>query len=138
MKQHRIMLLFAAVAAVSISTAHAQTIVVSTNVKTSEISKAEVKDIFSGASSTLDGVHVIPVLLNAGPVNDEFLSAYVGKSNMAFRTGWRSLVFSGQAMMPRSFDNEAAVVDYVAHNPGTIAYIGKGAPHEGVKIITIK
>jgi hypothetical protein len=137
MNKHRIMLLFAAAAAIC-ATAHAQTIIVSTNVKASDASKSDLKDIFSGESSSLGGTHVAPVLLKAGPVNDDFLHTYVGKSDLAFRTGWRSLVFSGQATMPRSFDSEAAVVDYVAHNPGVIAYIGKGAPHEGVKLIATK
>jgi hypothetical protein len=138
MKKLIVTLLFAAVAATSATAAHAQTIIVSTNVNAIEVSKSDLKNIFSGESSTLGGTHVTPVLLKSGPANDEFLSMYIGKSDLAFRTGWRSLVFSGQAMMPRSFDSEAAVVDYVAHNPGAIAYIGKGAPHEGVKIVTVK
>jgi ABC-type phosphate transport system substrate-binding protein len=138
MKQYLITLLFAAVAASSAHTAGAQMIIASTNLKASEISKSDLKDIFSGDASTLGGIHVTPVLLKGGAVNDEFLSAYIGKSDLAFRTGWRSLVFSGQATMPRSFDSEAAVVEYVAHNPGTIGYIGRGTPHEEVKVIAIK
>jgi len=137
MKKLIVLLLFAAAVASS-TTAHAQMIIASTNVKATEVSKSELKDIFSGESSTLGGTHVMPVLLKAGPVNDEFLSAYVGKSDLAFHIGWRSLVFSGQATMPRAFDSDAAVVDYVSHNPDAIAYIGKGAPHEGVKVIVVK
>ena len=138
MKKIIVILLFAAAVATSTITAHAQIVIASTDVKASEISKSDLTDIFSGASSMLGRSHVMPVLLKTGTVNGEFLSAYIGKSDLAFRTGWRSLVFSGQATMPRSFDSEAAAVDYVAHNPGTIAYIGKGAPHEGVKVIAIK
>ncbi len=40
--------------------------------------------------------------------------------------------------MPRSFESDEAAVDYVAHNPGIIAYISKTAPHDGVKVITVK
>jgi hypothetical protein len=138
MNQLILTLLFAAVAATSTTTAHAQMIIASTNVRATEVSKSDLRDIFSGSSSSLGNTHVTPVLLKGGPVNDEFLSAYIGKSDLAFRTGWRSLVFSGQATMPRSFDSEAAVVDYVAHNPGVIAYIGKGTPHEGVKLVAIR
>jgi hypothetical protein len=130
-------LLFAA-AAVSPAKARAQMVIVSNNVKASEVSKSDLKDIFLGASSTLGGTHVTPALLKAGAVNDAFLSAYIGKSDLAFRTGWRSLVFSGEATMPRSFDSDAAMVDYIAHNPGMIGYIAKGTPHEGVKIIAVE
>jgi hypothetical protein len=56
------------------------------------------------------------VLLKSGAVHDEFLTEYIGKNDTAFRASWRSLVFSGQASMPKSLDSEAAVVEYVAHN----------------------
>ena len=35
--------------------------------------------------------------LKAGAGHDAFLKKYVGKSDSAFRAGWRSLVFTGQA-----------------------------------------
>jgi hypothetical protein len=81
---------------------------------------------------------VTPVLLKTGSAHDEFLSAYIGKNDTAFRAGWRSLVFSGQAAMPKSLDSEAAVVEYVAHNAGAIGYIGKATPHEGVKVLAVR
>ena len=40
--------------------------------------------------------------------------------------------------MPKSIDSEAAMVEYVAHNPGAIGYIGKATPHEGVKVLAVK
>jgi ABC-type phosphate transport system substrate-binding protein len=40
--------------------------------------------------------------------------------------------------MPKSLDSDAAVVEYVAHNPGAIGYIGKSAPHEGVKVLSVR
>jgi hypothetical protein len=55
-----------------------------------------------------------------------------------YRAGWRSLVFSGQASMPKNLDPESAVVEFVAHNAGAIGYIGKATPHEGVKVIAVK
>ncbi len=85
-----------------------------------------------------DGSHVTPILLRQGSVHEEFLSAYVGKADSAFRAGWRSQVFSGQASMPKSMDSEAAVVEFVAHNSGAVGYIGKGTPHEGVKVLAIR
>jgi ABC-type phosphate transport system substrate-binding protein len=138
MKKLIVIFLFAAATAIFDTPSQAQLIITSTDVKTVAISKSDLKDIFSGASSSLGNSHVTPVLLKAGSVNDQFLSMYVGKSDLAFRTGWRSLVFSGQAMMPKSFESETAMVDYVAHNPGSIGYIGKGTPHDGVKVMSIK
>ena len=120
--------------------AQAQAVVIANpSVKSADVSKSDLRDVFTGAASSLkDGSHVTPVLLKSGGANDEFLSAYVGKNDTAFRAGWRSLVFSGQASMPKSLDSESAVVEFVAHNPGAIGYIGKGTPHEGVKVLTVR
>jgi ABC-type phosphate transport system substrate-binding protein len=120
--------------------AQAQVVVIANpSVKSSDVSKSDLREVFTGAASSLkDGSHVTPVLLKAGAANEEFLSAYVGKNDSAFRAGWRSLVFSGQASMPKSLESESAVVAYVAHNAGAIGYIGKGTPHEGVKVLAVR
>jgi len=123
----------------SVTVAHAQVIVIANPaIKTSDVSKADLHEVFSGsASSFKEGGHVTPILLKSGTANDEFLAAYIGKSDSAFRASWRSLVFSGQATMPKTLDTDAAVVDYVAHTPGAVAYISKSAPHEGVKVLAV-
>jgi hypothetical protein len=132
---------FLLVASVSIFVvqAKAQVIVIANpSVKTTEVSKNDLKDVFTGASTSLGGGNVVPILLKAGTVHEEFLQVYIGKNDTAYRAGWRSLVFSGQATMPKSLDGDAAVVEFVAHNAGAIGYIGKATPHEGVKVLTIK
>ncbi|HEV2647259.1 MAG TPA: hypothetical protein VGU46_12915 [Acidobacteriaceae bacterium] len=114
-------------------------VIANPGVKASEVSSADLRDVFTGGSSSFkDGSHVTPVLLKAGPVNDEFLTRYVGKSDAAFRVGWRSLLFSGQGVMPRSFDSEAALIEYVAHTPGAVGYVSKSSPHEGVKVLSVR
>ncbi len=131
-------LLMAATLVVS-TRAQAQVIVIANpGVKATEISKADLRDVFTGAATSLSGSNVMPILLKAGGVHEEFLAAYIGKNDTAFRAGWRSLVFSGQASMPKSLDSEAALVDYVVHNAGAIGYISKATPHEGVNVLTVR
>ncbi len=131
--------LFVASASIFIVQASAQVIVIANpSVKTSDVSKNDLKDVFTGASTSLGGGSVVPILLKAGTVHEEFLQAYIGKNDTAYRAGWRSLVFSGQASMPKSLDPEAAVVEFIAHNAGTIGYISKATPHEGVKVLTVR
>lgn len=100
------LLIFSIFAAAFVLTArsHAQVVVIANpSVKAAEISKSDLKDIFTGAATTLkDGGRVVPILLNNGTAQEEFLKAYIEKSDSAYRAGWRSLVFSGQATMPRS------------------------------------
>ena len=119
--------------------AGAQVIVIANpSVKASDVSKDELRDVFTGNASALkDGSKVVPILLKDGPPHEEFLKAYIGKGDTAYRAGWRSLVFSGQASMPKSVDGDAAMVAFVAHTPGTIGYIDKATPHEGVKVLEV-
>ena len=119
--------------------ARAQAVVIANpGVAAVSVSKTELRDVFMGASSSLKGVPVTPVLQRQGAVHDEFLSLYIGKSDSAFRAGWRGILFSGQGVMPRTLDSDAAVVEYVAHTAGAIGYIGRAAPHEGVKILGVR
>jgi ABC-type phosphate transport system substrate-binding protein len=128
-----------ALASIFVVQAKAQVIVIANpGFKASEVSKNDLKDVFTGASTTLGGASVVPILLKAGTAHEEFLQAYIGKNDTAYRAGWRSLVFSGQATMPKSVDGDAAVVEFVAHNNGAIGYISKSSPHDGVKVLTVR
>jgi len=140
MKKLLFIFVLAAWASVFAANAQAQAIVIANaSVKSADVSKSDLKDVFTGAASSLkDGSHVTPVLLKSGAAHEAFLTEYVGKNDTAFRAGWRSLVFSGQASMPKSLDSDAAVVDYVAHNAGAIGYISKASPHEGVKVLAVR
>ena len=139
MKKQFIALFFALGVLVLAGYAHAQAIVIANpGVKASDVSKGDLKDVFTGGATSLNGSQVTPVLLKSGGTHDEFLAAYIGKNDTAFRAGWRSRVFSGQATMPKSLDSEAAVVEFVAHNAGAIGYISKATPHEGVKVLAVR
>lgn len=140
MKKLLFCFLFLAVVFVFAAQAQAQVIVIANpGVKATVITKSDLRDVFTGAATTLpDGTRVVPILLKAGTAHEEFLQAYIGKSDSAYRAGWRSLVFSGQASMPKSLDPDAVVVEFVAHNAGAIAYISKSTPHEGVKVLTVR
>jgi ABC-type phosphate transport system substrate-binding protein len=140
MKKLLFVILLLAAALVFAASVDAQVIVIANpGVKATEVTKNDLRDVFTGAATALPGGgSVVPVLLKAGTVHEEFLLVYIGKNDTAYRAGWRSLVFSGQASMPKSLDTDAAVVDFVAHNTGAIGYIGKATPHEGVKVLAVK
>jgi len=120
--------------------AHAQVTVIANNsVSASELSSADLHDIFTGTTTSIKGLgDVAPVLLKAGTTHEDFLTRYIGKSDAAFRAGWRSLLFSGQSTMPRTFDSDAQVVEYVAHTRGAIGYIASSSPHPGAKTMAVR
>jgi ABC-type phosphate transport system substrate-binding protein len=140
MKKLLLVVLLAVTASIFAIHARAQVIVIANaGVKADEISKSDLRDVFTGnATSLKDGDRVVPILLKAGTAHEEFLQVFIGKSDTAYRAGWRSLVFSGQASMPKSLDGDAAIVEFVAHNSGAIGYIGKATPHDGVKVLVVK
>jgi ABC-type phosphate transport system substrate-binding protein len=114
-------------------------VIANPTVAVAEVSRTELRDIFTGASSSLKGgAQVTPVLLKQGPVHDEFLNLYIGKTDTGFRAGWRSILFSGQGTMPRTLGSDAAVVEYVTRTPGAIGYIAAATPHSGVKILVVR
>jgi ABC-type phosphate transport system substrate-binding protein len=119
--------------------AQAQVVVIANpSIKSADVSKNDLRDVFTGGSSSIGGSNATPVLLKAGATSDEFLTVFIGKNDSAFRAGWRSLVFSGQASMPKTVDSETAMVDFVTRNAGAIGYISKATPHEGVKVLAVR
>ena len=139
MKKRVLLLLLSAVVAIFCRTAQAQVIIIANpSVKATEVSASDLRDIFDGASTSLKGSAAVPVLLKQGAAHDEFLARYIGKSDSAFRASWRSMIFSGQGAMPWTLDSESAVIEYVEHTPGAIAYISKSTPHAGVKTLTVR
>ncbi len=109
-------------------------VIANSSVGAGSVSKAELRDVFTGASTSLkDGSHVKPVVLKDGATHAEFLSGYLGRSPVTFLVAWRGLVMSGQATVPKTIDSEAAMVDYVSHTAGAIGYVSKATPHDSVK-----
>jgi ABC-type phosphate transport system substrate-binding protein len=129
-----------AAAAICVVQAQGQVqVIANPSVKASDVSKSDLREVFGGSSTKLaDGSHVVPVLLKQGPAQAAFLSQIIGKSDAAFNASLRTLVFSGEGTMPKSVDSEAAMVEYVAHTPGAIGYVGSSSPHPGVKVLEVK
>jgi ABC-type phosphate transport system substrate-binding protein len=132
-------LLFGVVISCAVAKAQDAMVIVNNGVKATSASVDDIRGVFTGDKSTLgDGSKVTPVTLKGGAAHEAFLKAYVGKSDAAYRTAWRSLVFSGQGSMPKTVDSDAAMVDYVAATPGAIGYVGKDVAHDKVKTLAIK
>ena len=123
------------------STARSQAqmvIIANSGLKIENISKDELREIFTGASANLhSGARVKPVLLKKGAPQDEFLATYIGVKEAQFRSDWMSLLFAGKMLMPPSVD-EAEVVEYVASHPFAIGYVHKGTPHPDVIVLAVK
>ena len=102
------------------------------------ISSDDLRAIFSGAKSRLaDGSHAVPVTLKGGPAHEVFLQKDLRETPEEFRNHWRKAVFTGQGAMPRAFDSEAALLQYVETTPGALGYVSTVAPEARVKVLLV-
>jgi hypothetical protein len=134
-------LVLAAVCLLAVQTARAGELKVIANpsVGASSVSADELKGVFLATKSSLsDGSHVEPVLLKGGATHEEFLKEFIGKTDAAFETYYRSLVFTGKASMPKALPSDADMVAYVAKTKGAIGYVSSAASTAGVKTLDVK
>jgi hypothetical protein len=129
----------AAFAAVTVHAAAADVkVIANPSVTASSISAGELKDVFLAIKTSVGGVSVEPVLGKHGPAHEAFLKEYLGKSDVALTTYFRSLVFTGKASMPRSLDSDADVAAYVAKTRGAIGYVAGSVNAPGTKTLDVK
>ena len=143
MKRASTVFLFAALAcAATVRPALASdvTVIANPSVKASEISADELKGVFLATKTSLaDGSSVEPVLAKAGAAHEQFLKDYLGKTDAALATYYRSLVFTGKASMPKICATDAEMAAYVAKTKGAIGYVASAsAATGGVKTLTVK
>jgi ABC-type phosphate transport system substrate-binding protein len=114
-------------------------IVANLDVGASEISRDELNRIFLITKTSLPGAdHVEPVLETAGPVHRIFLKEYIGRTDAALMTYYRSLVFTGKASIPKAFNSDSELIEYVAKTKGAIGYVSASANTAGVKTLKVK
>lgn len=114
-------------------------VIANPSVGASSVAADELKAVFLATKSALqDGSRVEPVLAKGGAAHDAFLKEYLGRSDSALQTYYRSLVFTGKASMPKTLGSDAEVVAYVAKTKGAIGYVSAGAATAGVKTLDVK
>ena len=114
-------------------------VIANPSVKADSVSADELKSVFLEESSSLrDGSHVEPVLVKGGAAHEEFLSEYLGKTDSALQSYYRSIVFTGKGSMPKIVGSDAEVVAYVAKTKGAIGYVSQGFSADGVKSLAVK
>ena len=114
-------------------------IVVNPSISISQISPAEVRDLFTGVRSRFsDGSRAVPVTLRGGPAHEVFLLKYVGDNPDEFSARWRKAVFTGQGSMLKECSSESTLLEYVAGTPGAIGYVSRVTAEGSVKVLTVR
>jgi ABC-type phosphate transport system substrate-binding protein len=114
-------------------------VIANPSIGTETITAADLKGVFLATKTSLDnGAHVEPVLAKDGPAHDVFIKEYLGKTDAALQTYYRSLVFTGKGSLPKTLSGEAEVVSYVSRTKGAIGYVSAGVGTTGVKTLAVK
>jgi len=113
-------------------------VIANPSVSASSISVSDLKDVFLAVKTTVDGSSVEPVLAKHGATHETFCKEYLGKSDVALTTYYRSLVFTGKASMPKSLDSDVEVAAYVARTKGAIGYVSPAMNAPGTKTLDVK
>jgi hypothetical protein len=139
-KARCLILLLASLGSWSAASAQDVVLVANKGVQISEISNADLRAIFMGTRTRFaDGSHAVPVTLKGGPVHEVFLKNHVGEGPEEFRSQWRKVVFTGEGAMPKAFDSESALIEYVAATPGAVGYVSRISSQNSVKLLaTVK
>jgi len=123
----------ALVAAMILGTAAAHAdvvVVVSAKSPVTQLTKAQVADIFLGQGGSQE-----PVDQDAAAVREEFYSKVAGRSAAQVKTHWAKLSFSGKGTPPKSVGGDDEVKKALAANPNAIGYIEKSRVDASVKTV---
>lgn len=112
-------------------------VIANPSVKVESISARELKSLYLGEKSSINGAHVEPVIERRGPAHEAFLRDYLGQTDDQLQKYYEALVFTGRGSMPKTVSSDAEVVAYVAKTRGAIGYVGTGASVEGVRTLAI-
>lgn len=114
-------------------------VIANPSVGAAAVTAEELKGVFLATKTALgDGSRVEPVLSKGGAAHEAFLKTYLGKTDAALQTYFRSLVFTGKASMPKVLGTDAEVVGYVAKTKGAVGYVSESAATAGVKTLAVK
>lgn len=114
-------------------------IVANPGVSQESLDRSVVSDVFKGDKTQWDnGSKIHVVMLKEGAVHEAFVQEIVGTTPEKLRDLWKKAVFTGTGTPPKILKTENDVIKTVAETEGAVGYVSESAPHEGVKIISVK
>jgi hypothetical protein len=113
-------------------------VIANPSVTVGELTATDLKSVFLGSKTAVGGTAVEPVLHTGGATHDAFLQAFIGKSDVALRNHFKTLVFTGKGAQPKTFASDAEVLKYVMSTKGAIGYVSATADVGGARKISVK
>jgi len=102
-----------------------------------DLSEKDIARIFLGKDKSYsNGVRAMPVdQKNGSAIRSNFVSTVLKKTDQQVQAYWAKLRFTGKGKPPKELNGSAAVKNFVAENPGSIAYIDSKDVDGSVKVV---
>ncbi len=111
-------------------------IIANRGVSETQLSKGDVKKIYSGKKTKWGNDETIVVtVLEKGNIHKAFLKQYVKKSPSQFKLTWKKMMFTGKGTPPQKFKDMKSLIKFVSKTPGAIGYITSNKQSDAVKIL---
>ncbi len=107
------------------------------SVPVASLSLSEVQDIFLGKTVKWQDGSKINFAVLKGDIHAEFLKAFIKRTDSQFTAYWKQMLFTGKGGLPKNFETEKEMVQYVSETPGAIGYINKTTAPEKTKVISV-
>ncbi len=107
------------------------------SVPVNALNTTEIQDVFLGKTAKWGDSSKVNFALLKGDIHKEFLKAYIKRTESQYSAYWKQMLFSGKGSLPKSFDTEKELVQYVSQTPGAIGYINNTTALENAKVISV-
>ncbi len=113
-------------------------IIANKSVDTTILSKQEIKNIFTGVTTSwYSDLQINIVISDKTTANTIFVRKYLNKTPSQYKKWWKMMLFTGRGTMPKQALTDNDVIDYVLNTQGAIGYISASKIPDGVKIIQV-
>jgi ABC-type phosphate transport system substrate-binding protein len=111
-------------------------VVVSSRSTISELTEAEIADIFLGRLGRLGKTVVTPLDQAEGSqARNEFYREFTGKSPAQVKALWSKLIFTGRGRPPRALASDREVLQALRDNHGAIGYVRRSSVDATARIL---
>jgi ABC-type phosphate transport system substrate-binding protein len=123
-------------------TGGADDVVIITNksVSADTLKEEDVKNIFIGKMTSWNDNQKInfATLPNGDEIHRAFLKKFIKRTPEQYLRYWKKQIFTGKSRLPRSFQTEKGLLEYVASTKGAIGYVSTGQITDDIKVLTIQ
>lgn len=100
-----------------------------------EMDAEQVKRVFLGRETAINGKPVVLVYQKGGAARERFDQDVVGRPGAQLTSYWSKLIFTGKARAPEEVANDAEVVARLTSNPNAIGYVGALPDSPSLKVL---